>query len=131
MKDGTIVPNVYGGNGPFTRDVGFDPMDIARAFSQPCLCPAKRSAGYVENSYTVRTAVQQSVREAGIPAPDVDDSGLWRHADPVKQVYGRFRVLLKPTNIRRCVRLEYPLPVFFSVHESPLSCGSGSPTFAG
>lgn len=118
VKHRTIVPDIGASNGPIACHVHFDPLHGGRFWTETCPRTIERGTRNIENGHAARTPVEYRVHEAGIPTPDVNDSGLRSEPDLVDQPQRRCGLLLKPTDARRRFRSEYFLPMVFPIHES-------------
>lgn len=69
-----IVPDVYRGRDPLPCYVRLDPIDTCGVAAKPCPRAFQGGTRNIQHRHAACALLKQSVHEAGIPAPDVDDS---------------------------------------------------------
>jgi hypothetical protein len=62
---------------PVAGHVGFDPRHASSVVAQARPGFLERGGGNVEDAHAPGALVENEIHEAGISAPDVDDSGRW------------------------------------------------------
>ena len=76
VQHGAVVPDVHNWRGPLAGNVSLDPVDRLGSGAKTTPCARESGAGYIENRDAGESSVQQLVHEAGIPASNIDDSGI-------------------------------------------------------
>jgi hypothetical protein len=85
MEDGAVVPDVNRLNLPVAGDVCDQPVHSACVVTQTLSRPVQRRARDVEHRDAFRAAREQVIHEAGIPAPNIDDSRTGIEASSVDE----------------------------------------------
>jgi hypothetical protein len=83
VKDGAIVPEIDGRHRPLASNVRLNPGN--RRVGQSRLGTVERRAGNVNDAHAPNTASDQSIHEAGIPAPHIDYSTVAGQAGRIEQ----------------------------------------------
>ena len=74
VKYRAVMPNVPRRDGPIASDVGLNPLHAIRDVAEPVSSARERRARQVDHREARYAAREQVIREAGIPAPHIDDS---------------------------------------------------------
>ena len=128
VKNGTVVPDVNERDMPVAGHVRLDPRHASGILAQARSGLIQGGGGNVEHADAPHAFAEDEVHEAGIPAPDVDDSGARSEASRLEEARGHGGHGLKPTYRIRCLRLVDAVPVGLSIHRSrfpsPVRTGS-------
>jgi hypothetical protein len=76
MENGAVMPDVDWSRLPLIGDIGFNPRDACRSRTQPHARASQRRGRHVQHRDAAQAPIEQLIDETGIPAPDIDDSGI-------------------------------------------------------
>ena len=110
MEDCAIMPDVNSQRLPFTGDIGFNPGDACRSCTEPRARASQRPGRYVQDGDARQATIENVIHEAGIPAPDIDDSGVRADTGALEQPQRRSRTRLIPAHF---------VAAFGRVHSAP------------
>lgn len=116
MKHGPIVPDIDLWDRPSAGHVRFNPRNSVLGRAQPDLCPGERRTRNIEHRHALIPSRQEDVREAGIPAPNVDHSTRRLESCCVDQLQRYGRLWLKPAQFSRLFGPKHMFPVLFAFH---------------
>ena len=76
VEDGAVMPDIDRLDSPIPCHIGLDPGDLPVSGTEPRLRSFEGGARNVKNRHARDLPAEQIVHEAGIPAPNIEDSSI-------------------------------------------------------
>ena len=118
MEDSAIVPDIDGSRPPVSGHIGFNPVDPDRSRSETRARACQRDWRDVQDSDARESALEKVIDETGIPASNIDDSGIRADTGALQQPQRRGRSALIPADFVAAFSRVHALPVRLGFHRS-------------